>query len=118
MYFHVESYLNGSHAVVRVEGEVDIYSSRGLRAELLELLRERHHQIAVDMSGVEFIDATGLAALLSARDLCRGRSGDLSLVGPSRQTRRLLEISGLDRELPIVESLDDLGDHNELRHSA
>jgi anti-sigma B factor antagonist len=114
MDFHVESEMNGSTAIVRVEGEVDIYTSTGLRAELREVLRERRHRIAVDMSAVDFIDATGLAALLSASDLCRARKGTFSLVAPTGQTRRLLEICGLDSAFDISESLDDLRDQQVL----
>jgi anti-sigma B factor antagonist len=56
--------------------------------------------LAVDMSGVTFIDAAGIGVLVAAANRAREAGGGLSLVAPSWQVRRLLDVFHLDAILP------------------
>jgi anti-anti-sigma factor len=58
--------------------------------------------LAVDMSGVTFIDATGIGVLVAAANRAREAGGGLSLLAPSRQVRRLLGIFHLAAILPAA----------------
>jgi anti-anti-sigma factor len=57
------------------------------------------------MAAVEFVDSTALGVLVEAR----ARLGEdaLLLAAPQLETRRTLHVSGLDRHLPVHESVDD-----------
>jgi anti-anti-sigma factor len=55
------------------------------------------------MSGVAFIDAAGIGVLVAAANRAREAGGGLSLLGPSRQVRRLLGVLHLDAILPTVQ---------------
>ena len=59
--------------------------------------------LAVDMSGVTFIDAAGVGVLVAAANRARQAGGGLSLLAPSWPVRRLLAVFPLDAILPIAE---------------
>ena len=60
----------------------------------------------IDLSGVKFIDSTALGVLIEARTKLANRRGFL-LAAPGLETRRALEISGLDRHFAVHDSLDE-----------
>jgi anti-sigma B factor antagonist len=60
-------------------------------------------QLTIDLAGVTFIDSTGLRALVGCRRRMRAAEGDVVLRAPSRQMKKLLEITGLDDFLTTVE---------------
>jgi ABC-type transporter Mla MlaB component len=60
-------------------------------------------QLAVDMSGVTFIDAAGIGVLVAAANRAREAGGGLSLLAPSPQVRRLLDVFHLDAILPAAQ---------------
>ena len=59
-------------------------------------------QLAVDVSGVAFIDAAGIGVLVAAANRARQAGGGLTLLAPSPQVRRLLDVLHLDAVLPAA----------------
>ncbi|HEX3225661.1 MAG TPA: STAS domain-containing protein [Gaiellaceae bacterium] len=92
--------------VVRLAGELDLYNANAVRDVLLECCAESPDRLIIDLSGVKFIDSTALGVLIEARTRMPNRRGFL-LAAPGLETRRALEISGLDRHFAVHESLDD-----------
>jgi anti-sigma B factor antagonist len=97
--------------VVSVRGEVDLASAHRLNALIAEAMaqpREVNTCVVVDLSGVEFIDTTGLEVLLQDWKAFREYSGDLHLAVSEGPVKRLLEISALDETLDgyVYENLD------------
>ncbi len=92
--------------VVELAGELDLYNAQELRAGLAQALAEATGRIVVDMSSVDFIDSTALGVLIEARAQ-RGGGGDVHLAAPQLETRRTLQVSGLDRRLPVHDTVDD-----------
>jgi anti-sigma B factor antagonist len=93
-------------AVVTVGGEVDVYSAPQLRDQLTETLAEQP-TVVVDLSGVEFIDSTGLGALVAARTTAAERGGTLALVCTQQRILKLFAITGLDSVFAIFNSVAD-----------
>ena len=94
---------NGSSVVVSLAGELDLYNAHALREALLECCAEAPERLVVDLSNVTFIDSTALGVLIEARTSLANRRGFL-LAAPGLETRRALEISGLDRHFAVHES--------------
>jgi anti-anti-sigma factor len=84
-------------AVVAVEGEIDAATTLALQASLYELSLER--RIIIDMSGVRFMDSTGLSVILAQRIRMTERDGSIHIRNPSPAVQRLLEVSGLTEVL-------------------
>src|SRR3954447_13134264 len=57
---------NGSTVVLTLRGDLEMQTVAHLRRALAEALDKARGAVVVDLSGVEFIDSTGLAALLNA----------------------------------------------------
>jgi anti-sigma B factor antagonist len=76
-----------------------------VREALLACCEEAPDRLIVDLSGVKFIDSTALGVLIEARTRMQNRRGFL-LASPGLETRRALEISGLDRHFSVHDSLD------------
>ncbi|MGZ4289702.1 MAG: STAS domain-containing protein [Gaiellaceae bacterium] len=94
--------VNGS-VVLRLVGELDLYNADDVRAALAQAIGESPHRIVIDMSAVEFVDSTALGVLIEARAQL-GRDG-LALAAPQLETRRTLQVSGLDRHLPVHDTV-------------
>ena len=92
--------------VVSLAGELDLYNAHEVRDALLQCCAESPERLVVDLSGVTFIDSTALGVLIEARARLANRRGFL-LAAPGIETRRALEVSGLDRHFVVHESLDD-----------
>ncbi len=93
-------------AVVRLGGELDLYNAPTVRDALLQASAERPEKVVVDLSEVEFVDSTALGVLIEARSRLSNRNAFL-LAGPGLETRRALEIAGLDRHFVVHETVDD-----------
>jgi anti-sigma B factor antagonist len=92
--------------VVRLGGELDLYNAPAIREALTEASADGPKRVIVDLSEVEFIDSTALGVLIEARTRLPDRKGFL-LAGPGLETRRALEISGLDRHFAVHDSVDE-----------
>jgi anti-sigma B factor antagonist len=77
-----------------------------VRDALAEASKDPPARIVVDLSEVEFIDSTALGILIEARARLQNRRAFL-LAAPGLETRRALEISGLDRHFSVHESVSE-----------
>ncbi|MCO1657186.1 STAS domain-containing protein [Pseudonocardia humida] len=84
-----------------LSGELDLASIGQLRDTLSALRREGYRHVVLDLSGLDFLDAAGLGALVRADRLFRDGGATLVLTGLRPAQRRLLEITGLDRTLLV-----------------
>ena len=88
-------------------GELDLATAPALRRALASATggpavgAEPVH-LVVDLSGVTFVDATGLAALLQAAETVRASGGELHLASPPRMLRRMLGLLDLEGRLPVA----------------
>lgn len=80
--------------IVRVTGEIDLATSPRLRAAL-ESATDQAEVIRVDMSGVTFLDSSGISVLVEAQQRLHESPNRLVLHGVGDSIRRVLEISGL-----------------------
>lgn len=90
--------------VIHVEGELDLFTAERFRECLRVQLAETNGKVIVDLSGMAYIDSTGLGILLQA---ARRSSGNLCVVSPRERITRLFRIAGITGELSIYASLPD-----------
>src|SRR5690606_29970605 len=77
---------------VAVAGELDIASAADFSIELAGLIEERGPDIVVDVCGLTFCDARGLAAFVAADGRARSRGGSVTLTGVRSQLARILHV--------------------------
>lgn len=90
---------SGLWRTVSVRGDVDLAT-----APELESACRTAGALALDLSGVRFMDSSGLRSLFSLRE----HNDSLVLVAPSAVVRRLLALTSLTDTFPIIDSLEDL----------
>jgi anti-sigma B factor antagonist len=92
---HVDVAALGERLHVTIDGEVDSATSGMLERDLLEAVRGGDRDVDLDLSGVGFLDSSGLRTLVLAQQNLAGRGLELVLVGSTPMIDRLLEITGL-----------------------
>ena len=95
----------GGGVVIQLAGELDLYNADEIRAALVGAMDRGADRIVIDMAEVEFVDSTALGVLIEARS--KVGSDRLRLAAPQLETRRTLQVSGLDRHLSVHDSVDD-----------
>ena len=90
---------NGGIAVVRSVGRLDLLSAAEVKQRLTDAVAAGRRRLVVDLGGVEFIDSSGLGALIGGLKAARLAGGDLRIARPSEQARTILELTTLDRVL-------------------
>ena len=92
--------------VVHLAGELDLYNAHQVRETLLACSAEKPERLVVDLAAVEFVDSTALGVLVEARSRMADRQAFL-LAAPGAETRRALEVSGLDRHFTVRTSVEE-----------
>ena len=100
----------GDRAVVSVAGEVDLDTASELGEHALDALHHVSPRIVLDITGVTFMDSTGLKVLVSVERRAQLAGGSFVLVGASPAVLRILTLTGLDQVFTLHGSLEDLDD--------
>ncbi len=92
--------------VVGFDGDVDLENSPRAREILLECVK-RAEPVVVDMSGVSYIDSSGVASLIEAFQAARGAGQFFSLAALSDAALRVLKLARLDKVFTIHDTVAD-----------
>jgi anti-anti-sigma factor len=102
--FEVETSRDGNRAVLTARGEIDLATVQGLQDAFDAVVRAGANEVRLDLTEVEFMDSTGLSALVNGhRALC----GRLIVICPDGAPRRALEVSGLGELIRVCSSMTD-----------
>ncbi len=96
----------GGALIVSFEGDVDLEQSPKAREVLLECVK-RGNKILVDLSGVSYIDSSGVASLVEAFQVAKKQGKGFALVSVNAAALRVLQLARLDKVFTIHESLAD-----------
>jgi anti-sigma B factor antagonist len=94
------------HVVVTLRGELDLADAASVAAALTAVA-DREPEIIVDLTGLEFIDTVGVAALARGRKHARRAGGDLLLAAPQRQVMRVLTITRLADDFSVYANAEE-----------
>jgi anti-sigma B factor antagonist len=94
------------HVVVALRGELDLVDAAGVAAALVTVAA-REPKIIVDLAALEFIDASGVAALARGRAHARHAGGDLLLAAPRQPVLRVLAVTRLVDDFSVHASVEE-----------
>jgi anti-sigma B factor antagonist len=97
----------GELLLFKLRGSLDLATSPTVRAALMDATEKGKRDIVVDLTQLEFLDSTGLGALIGAHRRAAEHNGTLRLIVSEGPIARLLNITGLIRVLSVYHSLDD-----------
>ena len=93
--------------VARIEGEIDMSNAQVLGNRLRDLLTNRSVALIVDLGPTTYLDSSGIALLFGLADELSRRQQRLHIVVPEdSQLVRAIQITGLDRAVPMHTTLD------------
>ena len=97
---HVDVRRTGTDRhLITVQGTLDLHTARQLADTLQSLLLADGHSVLLDLSGVTFLDSSGLTCLIAAYRTARTTGARLALVAPSQPVRHMLALTGVDQVL-------------------
>jgi anti-sigma B factor antagonist len=102
----VNSRQEGTHTIVAVSGEVDLYSSPTMREAVLGALSKKSPNVVVDLSGVSYMDSSGIATLVEGLQAARRIKGRLVLAGLTDRVREVFELARLQSVFELAPSVD------------
>lgn len=95
------SFENG-HLTLFIKGEIDHHSAKGCReAADKAIFYYRPKKCVIDLSGVDFMDSSGLGLILGRYSCINETGGELEIVGASERTERILKLAGVQKLISI-----------------
>ncbi len=88
-----------------LEGEIDLAQSPAVKEAFRRLLAEKPRHLYVDLSGVSYMDSSGLAALIEAMQKLHPGGGTLALFGVQPTVLNILQIARLDQVFRLFPDL-------------
>jgi anti-sigma B factor antagonist len=95
---------SGRHAVVIMPSEIDISNSGEVCDLLLSVIRQDPDTITADLTRTTFCDSAGIHAIVRVNRQARSRGAELRLAVGGSRVARVLELTGLDRIIPVYPS--------------
>ena len=97
---------HGGHTVIGLAGRLNMKEAPVLRLAGAEVVAGGVRRVVLDLGGVEFVDSSGLGALVGSLKTVRQAGGDLRIAQVGPQVQVALELTSLHRVLPLGESAE------------
>jgi len=94
--------------ILALAGELDMASVEQLRAAIERETTNDKAMLVLDLQQLQFIDSTGLRAILTTLERCREHGREFAITPGSPQVQRLLSVAGVAEHLPTIAAADDL----------
>jgi anti-anti-sigma factor len=95
--------LEDGRVVIRLSGELDLDTYRDFDAALRGPPIDDRPQVTIDLSGLTFMDSTGLRSLIEADRRARVSGASILLRRGPRAVQRVLELSGVAHQLSFAD---------------
>ena len=99
----MEYRLKGGRLEIRLSGEIDHAKAAGIRVALDKILENSAYDaVILDLSGLKFMDSTGVGLLLGRYKLLKELNKPLCVKNPSPQADKVLRVSGIYSIIPLL----------------
>ena len=95
MALTIETAKDGEYYRVTAKGDIDLYSSPELRSAILKAIK-RKEGVAIDLSGVGYMDSSGVATLVEGLKSCAASQQEFVIERPSDAVVKVLQLARLD----------------------
>ena len=98
----IEFYRERDTLTARLVGEIDHHAAAQVREAIdAEIYRERPRLTVLDLSGIDFMDSSGLGLIMGRIALMRSLGGEAALRNPTDKVMRIVRLAGLERIIGI-----------------
>ncbi len=98
----------GEHKIIEVSGEVDLYNVSELKKALFSITDGKHPSVVVDMKDVNYMDSSGIGALVAGQKKMRAHNGKFALMNIHDDVLNILKLATLDKFFTIYESEEEI----------
>ncbi len=95
------------HVLIRAAGELDVSNSTHLQRTGEDTLADGHEVVLLDLSGILFLDSSGLGALIALHRSAVAHGARLAVVAASNAVRRVVDLVGVRHVLHLHDSVED-----------
>lgn len=92
--------------LITISGEMDLYNAHEFRAVVDRAFSDGMHGVIVDLQELEYIDSSGISAMLYTFTQCRNRSVGLCFLNIMGSVKRVIELTSLGGFFPVADNLD------------
>ncbi|MFF8997671.1 STAS domain-containing protein [Streptomyces achromogenes] len=100
-------YTGDRSAVLGVAGDVDLHTASTLRERAVSVVEEGVPHLVLDLSQVDFVDSTGLSALISLLHAAQKANGSVRLAAVPDRLDRMVNMTGISQLLPVHPTVAD-----------
>jgi anti-sigma B factor antagonist len=97
----IRAYEEPGRYVLALDGELDLLGAPSFEAAATRLCEQGADELLLDISDVDFIDSTGVRAILAIKATCEQHSCEFSVTHASEQVNRVFELTRLFDHLPF-----------------
>jgi anti-sigma B factor antagonist len=101
--FEIHTELTGDAARLTLAGELDMATAPRLEEAVAGVLAKGARDVIVDLSGLAFVDSSGLRLFITLNDRAAAETWTLGLVRPPARLLSLFQITGAEENLPFIE---------------
>ena len=95
--------------IIKVRGEIDIYTCSQLREALSKTIEESTQHLILDLEELQYIDSTGLGTIAHSAQIIEGKNGTIYILCNKPQIKKIFEVSGLPKKnIELYENKIDL----------
>ena len=100
--FEAELVRHDGHVVVALRGELDMCTAPQLWETLAPLTQQVRGRLVLDLSGLTFMDSSGISCVIRAHKALRDHQGEIVLSGVRPVVHQTLELTGLTKILVVL----------------
>ncbi len=90
--------------VIDITGQLDAFTTPDVKAEFKKLTDSRHYKLVLNLKQVDYVNSTGIGAIVAVAQQVRRRKGDLKLFGMKADIRKVFDLVGASKILEIFET--------------
>lgn len=100
----ITTLVKDNKMIIYLSGEIDHHTSREIRDGVDRLIvTHRPSAFILDLSGVDFMDSSGLGLVLGRYRKIKELGGEMFIANASERTMRILKMAGVDKIIKNVE---------------
>jgi stage II sporulation protein AA (anti-sigma F factor antagonist) len=94
-------------ALITVDGYLDVDTATEFQHHLANQLHHGRRHFLLDLSGVPFMDSSGMNIILRVYQETRGSAGSVHVINPAPAVRRIFDLTGVSITVPVSDSAEE-----------
>lgn len=108
-FMETKTRTSGEYTILEIDGDVDLYNVGELKKTIFNMVDEEDiTKLVLDMQGINYMDSSGVGALVAGHKKLKGVDGTFVLLNIKEDILNILRLATLDQFFTICDSEDNL----------